>query len=187
VTANDVTRVLNAPNPAFTAMYSGFRSGEGPQVLTAPVLFETAAASTSPVGTYPVTPRGATAANYSITFVPGTLTVTNNGCMLFDATRPVKSGSTVPIKLALCDAAGLNVSAPSTVVSSQGLTLVSTGADGPVQDAGHANPDANFRYDAGLEGYIFNLQTKALAAGTYRSNVRASGDPVGHAVQVSVR
>jgi hypothetical protein len=36
-----------------------------------------------------------------------------------------------------------------------------------LQDAGGANPGNLFRYDAALGGYVFNLSTKGLTAGTY--------------------
>ena len=36
-----------------------------------------------------------------------------------------------------------------------------------VIDAGNANPDSTFRYDASLAGYVFNLSTKGLEAGRY--------------------
>jgi hypothetical protein len=35
-------------------------------------------------------------------------------------------------------------------------------------DAGNANPDFDFRYDAALAGYIFNLKTTGLGTGTYQ-------------------
>jgi hypothetical protein len=36
-----------------------------------------------------------------------------------------------------------------------------------VVDSGNANPDYQFRYDAKLGGYIFNLSTRGLAPGRY--------------------
>lgn len=43
---------------------------------------------------------------------------------LFDQTRSVKRGATIPIKIRLVDAAGANVSSPATVVSAVKLLLV---------------------------------------------------------------
>jgi hypothetical protein len=72
--------------PALTWQYKGFVNGEGPSVLggtttctttaTTATLGSTTNAVTSPAGTYPITCSGQTAANYTITDQPGTLTVT---------------------------------------------------------------------------------------------------------------
>ncbi|MCS6880926.1 MAG: MBG domain-containing protein [Oscillochloridaceae bacterium] len=76
VTANDATRRVGAPNPTFTARYEGFVNGDGPADLNGTLSFSTPATTASPAGTYPITPGGLTSNNYAITFVDGTLTVT---------------------------------------------------------------------------------------------------------------
>src|SRR5262249_17950404 len=105
---------------------------------------------------------------------------------LFDETKAVKSGSTVPIKLQLIDAASSNVSSPSIIVSTTQVVFVATTSATGAVDAGNANADANFRYDAALAGYIFNLSTKGLAVGTYRLDFTVAGDPTTHSVQFLV-
>lgn len=101
---------------------------------------------------------------------------------LYDEGKPVKSGSTIPIKLQLSDAAGANVSSPAVVASATAVVFVaSTSASAP-QDSGNANPDGNFRYDATLGSYIFNLSTKGLAAGQYQLRFTVTGDPTPHTV-----
>jgi len=187
VAAVDATRLVGAANPSFAATFSGFKLGEDAAVLLTPVTFTTTAAPGSPAGTYIVTPGGATAANYAVSFLPGTLTVTNNVCALYDQTRPVKSGATMPIKVALCDANGVNLSNPMIALTATGVSFVSVNVDGVPQDAGNANPDSNFRYDESLGGYIFNLQTTGLTTGTYQLNFSASGDPVTHNVHFAIR
>ena len=54
-------------------------------------------------------------------------------------------------------------------------------------DAGNANPDANFRYDATLGGYIFNLSTRNLAPGTWELRFTIGGDSVPYAIRFSLR
>src|SRR5262245_10248929 len=76
ITADNKTKVFGAANPTLTASYSGFVNGDSPASLTTPATLSTTATTASPVGAYPITVGGATAVNYSITFVPGTLTVT---------------------------------------------------------------------------------------------------------------
>ncbi|HZY87682.1 MAG TPA: MBG domain-containing protein [Gemmataceae bacterium] len=76
ITADDATRLYGAVNPAFTVHYAGFVNGDGPaQLLSLPSVTTTATPG-SHVGAYPLTAGGAAAANYSIRYVGGTLTVT---------------------------------------------------------------------------------------------------------------
>ena len=76
VTTAASSKVYGQPNPVFSANYSGFVNGDGPASLGGALVFSTAAAAASAVGSYPVTPSGLTSANYAITFVAGTLAVT---------------------------------------------------------------------------------------------------------------
>lgn len=106
--------------------------------------------------------------------------VTYNVCVLYDQTRAVNSGATVPLKLQLCDAAGANQSAASLTVTATGVERVSDQAPGALQDAGNANPDDNFRYDAslgGTGGYLYNLKTTGYLTGTYALRFSVAGDP----------
>jgi len=109
-------------------------------------------------------------------------------CPLFDQTRSHRSGSTVPVKLQLCDASGANLSATGTTVNATALTKKdSTASPQPATDAGNANPDNNFRYDASMGGYIYNLSTKGLGTGTWVLSFTVVGDPVAHSVQFDVQ
>src|SRR5207244_3936039 len=76
ITADDKSKVYGAALPALTASYSGFVNGDNASSLSSPVVLSTSASAASNVGTYPITPSGAASANYSISFVAGTLTVT---------------------------------------------------------------------------------------------------------------
>ena len=75
VTADNQTKITGEANPAFTVSYSGFVLGEGPGVLGGTLTFSTLATTSSPPGTYTITPGGLTSSNYDMTFVSGTLTV----------------------------------------------------------------------------------------------------------------
>jgi hypothetical protein len=103
--------------------------------------------------------------------------VSYNVCALYDQFKVWKSGATVPVKFQLCDAGGANQSSSGIVVTANQLSLVGGALDLPPEDSGNANPDSNFRYDSGLQGYIFNLSTKGLSSGTWRLSFSASGDP----------
>ena len=110
-------------------------------------------------------------------------------CLLYDPLKSHKAGSTVPIKLFLCDANGNDVSSSSIVVQATALTKVDNSASGVLDDSGAANsPENNFRYDGTLGpsgGYIFNLSSKypspalgqknALTTGTWKLSFTIGG------------
>jgi hypothetical protein len=116
-------------------------------------------------------------------------TVSYGVCPLYDEGKAHRSGSTIPIKLRLCDAGGLNLSSAAVVVTALGTERVSNYAPGQLEDAGNANPDDNFRYTQldGAGGYIFNLKTTGFSTGTYVLIFRAGDDPVTHAVQFQIK
>src|SRR5262249_10510922 len=78
IRADDKSRVEGDANPPLTASYAGFVNGDGPSSLTSPVALSTTATATSPAGNYAILASGAASANYAITFVQGTLTVTRS-------------------------------------------------------------------------------------------------------------
>ena len=107
---------------------------------------------------------------------------------LFNQSRAHKAGSVVPIRLQLLDASGMNVSSPSLVLTATGLAQQDSTANPlVVEDAGNANPDSAFRYDATLQGYAFNLSTKNLAPGTWELRFRVAGGTREYAVTFDVR
>jgi len=77
VTANNASRATGAANPTFTASYSGFVNGETTAVLSGSPSLTTTATTSSPAGLYPITAAqgSLSAANYSFSFVNGTLSV----------------------------------------------------------------------------------------------------------------
>ncbi|MCU1286862.1 MAG: hypothetical protein JWO13_3212 [Acidobacteriales bacterium] len=124
--------------------------------------------------------------NFTAAIGSGTLTVTYGWTALYDASKSAQSGSTIPLKIALTNAAGSNVSSSSVAVTAVRLTQVSTNSSVDVQDSGNANPDGNFRF-VGDGTYIFNLSTKGLASGTWQMVFRVSGDPQEHALTFQIR
>lgn len=123
-------------------------------------------------------------------FVVGHLDVTYQVRELYDATRAVKAGSTIPLKIQLFAPWGANLSAQDVVVSATGLKKMSDTASFAVQDAGQSNADNNFRFDSSVGpggGYIYNLQTKGLTTGTYEIEFSATGDRTIHKLRFQVR
>jgi filamentous hemagglutinin family protein len=74
IVGNNVTRQTGAANPAFTARFTGLVNGDTSAVVSG-LQFSTTADTTSPAGTYNITPFGASALNYDISYGPGTLSV----------------------------------------------------------------------------------------------------------------
>ena len=76
VTASGATKSYGDADPAFSAGYNGFANGEDATVLAGTLGFSTSEPSgNAPVGVYSVEPFGLSSPNYTITFVPGSLTV----------------------------------------------------------------------------------------------------------------
>lgn len=75
ITADNKTRLANQPNPTLTVSYSGFVLKENNTALTTQPVVNTTATSSSPAGNYDIIVSGATANNYTIIYVKGTLTI----------------------------------------------------------------------------------------------------------------
>jgi hypothetical protein len=111
VTANNVSSPYGAV-PLLTYALSGFVNGDKPGVVSGAAAMTTTATISSPAGTYPIVPAQGTlsAANYTFTFVNGTLTVTQ-------ATQKI----TFPAVAA--QIAGTDVDLAALASSNSGLTL----------------------------------------------------------------
>jgi hypothetical protein len=120
----------------------------------------------------------------------GLYSVSFDVCPLYDPTGAKNGGSTFPIKLQLCSVNRTNASLSAVVVTAIRLVRASDNAPVPLNDAGRANPDSRFRFDAtlgGTGGYIFNLSTAGLQSGSYWLYFAASGDAANHRVEVRVK
>jgi subtilisin-like proprotein convertase family protein len=110
--------------------------------------------------------------------------------LLYDPTKANRAGSTVPVKLQVLNAlSGQNVSSSNLVVHALGVTKESEYAPGPVEDAGNANPDDDFRFNNfdGTGGYIFNLKTDGLTTGTYVLVFRVGNDSFTYGARFQVK
>jgi uncharacterized delta-60 repeat protein len=134
-------------------------------------------------GYYTVTASFAGNDNYSSASATTTITIYYDVRTLTDLSKAFNAGRTIPIKLQLTDAAGNNIS--SANIGVWAVALYRVNADGSrtqvsLQDAGGSNPNDLFRYDSSIGGYIFNLSTKGLGAGTYVFDWMAGDDPTTH-------
>ncbi|MDA1274732.1 MAG: MBG domain-containing protein, partial [Verrucomicrobia bacterium] len=96
ITADSKSKVYGAALPALTASYSGFVNGETVAVLAAPISLSTTATASSNAGSYTITPAGASAANYTISFVTGALTVSAAPLTIRPDDLTMRLGATVP-------------------------------------------------------------------------------------------
>jgi hypothetical protein len=97
IAANNTSRQYGAPDPAFTATYTGFMNGDTPAVLTGALACTGGDTASTPVGAYVINCSGLSSPNYSISNVPGTLAITpapltvvaNNASRPYGANNPV--------------------------------------------------------------------------------------------------
>jgi hypothetical protein len=75
ITASSGTMPYGGTVPAITALYSGFANGDNASSLTTQPICSTTATSSSPVGSYASTCSGAADSNYTISYLPGSVTV----------------------------------------------------------------------------------------------------------------
>lgn len=92
----------------------------------------------------------------------------------------IEAGSTLPVKLRVCDAQGRNISAKWLQVRAVGVS-----PSGSLNDSGKANPGNLFRLDD--HTYMFNLSTKGLSAGANTLDYTIGGDPTVYHYAFTIR
>ena len=179
ITANNGTMLLHGAVPVLTASYRGFVNGDTSAAVSG-LSCSTTATSSSPVGSYPITCKGAVTANYSIGYTPGTLAVRYAPAGLScgrdaghailrpvnpDGSRVFKAGRTVPTKFRVCDANGVSIGTAGVVQSFQ-LVRTSTNPNAVINEAvDSTTPDSAFRWDAKGQQWIFNISTRGGTPG----------------------
>ena len=98
-----------------------------------------------------------------------------NLCLSYDASQAKQAGSTIPLKIRLCDANGQAIPTANLVLTARSVVSGATSAARPPQDAGNANPGGVFRIVS--DGYMFNLQTARDMAGPYVLTFTVGTDP----------
>ena len=84
-------RYIGQANPQLTVSYTGFVNGDNVESLAERPSVTTTATTASPVGAYPITVAGAIDPNYTITYLPGMLTV-NQDATVTTATASRRAG-----------------------------------------------------------------------------------------------
>ena len=92
-------------------------------------------------------------------------------CLLYDPTQAQPATGAFAVKLQLCDQNGQNLSSSNIVVKATKLVEGTANSDVGLdpQDSGKSNsaPTYEFRYDAKLKGYIYNLNEPDILAGDH--------------------
>jgi filamentous hemagglutinin family protein len=125
VRADDAARFFGAPNPPFTASFTGFKLGQNPGVLGGTLAFATPATAESLPGAYAIVPSGVSSLNYAVTFVNGTLRV-DSAAPPGDAARDVaaaRSGAAAPVSLLAGGGCAAALAGTQRVVTAPGLCI----------------------------------------------------------------
>jgi MBG domain (YGX type)/Bacterial Ig-like domain (group 3)/Domain of unknown function (DUF4214) len=153
ITADDATKIYGQANPTFTASYDGFVLGQDGGVLGGALAFVTAATSASHVGNYPIIASGAISDDYSITFVPGTLTVTP-ALLTVSAMNVIKAYG-LPVPTLTASYSGfVNGDGPPSLTTPVTLSTTATASSTtgfyPIIASGASSPDYTITYVDGV-------------------------------------
>ncbi len=96
VAASSVSMTYGGATPAILPLYSGFVNGDDAGALTTQPTCTTVATSASPVGSYASTCSGASASNYTITYVPGAVVVGSAALVISASSGSMTYGGTAP-------------------------------------------------------------------------------------------
>ena len=147
ITAEDKSKEYDgAVYSPFTVSYSGFVSGENKTDLGGTLAFSGTATTATNVGTgYVITPQGLTSSNYDISFVDGSLDITNATQTITFDPLDAKVYGDAPFNLTGTSSSGLPVSYISSnrgvaTVSGNTVTIVGAGTTNiTASQAGNAN------------------------------------------------
>jgi hypothetical protein len=194
VTANNASIVHGQTLPSFSATITGFVNTDTSAVVSGAATETTTATITSPAGTYPIAVAQGTlaAANYTFTFVPGTLTVTGGAAQTITFPNPgTQINGVAPITLTASSTSGLAItyavtSGPATVSGST-LTITGTGSvTVQATQAGNgayaAAPPVSVTFAVNSADFTFNASGGTAAV---TSQTVQPGSPATYTVQVS--
>jgi hypothetical protein len=141
-------------------------------------LASVSATANTHAGTYTVT------ASISGVTTPASFTLTNAYRVVaqFNQSRPITSGSTVPIMIQLTNGLGQNLGSSRLAVTA--VAVVGPSGPVPPQSPGNSQPGNLFTFDSGT--YQFNLSTKGYAPGKYTLEFKVANDPTLYSVTFMV-
>jgi type IV secretory pathway protease TraF len=182
VTAVNISKIVGTANPALSANYSGFVNGDTTAVLGGLPALSTAATTSSPIGTYPITAAQGTltAANYTFTFVPGTLNVVAAPTIVLTTSAPLSgsasAGYTATVKVTNNGTgAASNVTLTGAALGSVSGTPLPQTLGTLAAGGGSATVTVNFPASAGANGAaVVEKISGSYTGGTFSSSVHAT-------------
>ena len=163
VTADNKTKVAGELDPSFTATVTGLQNGETASVLTYTFSRETGEG----VGTYAIKPAGdAQQGNYNVTYVHGTLTITEPACPTMGTTSYTPSTVTASAT-SITFTTTLNNVASGVTISDATFTVVSDGVANQTLNATYSNGTITATL-SGLDNYrgkLIKVTPKVIVSG----------------------
>ncbi|MGH9733797.1 MAG: MBG domain-containing protein [Candidatus Acidiferrales bacterium] len=202
VSANGATRQFGQANPSFTAAFGGFVNGDTLASLVGTLACSSAATPSGPVSgsPYEITCSGVSSPNYSISFVPGSLTITKTTPLITwthpaDITQGTALGSTqlsaaanVPGTFTYVPPAGTVLSVgtgqtlSATFVATDTVDYISAAASVTI----NVNPKTQVRGDLNGDGVVdcadLNIVKASFGKKTGQAGFDARGDPNGDGI-----
>jgi hypothetical protein len=152
ITANSTTRQFGQSNPSFTASYGGFANSDTPSSLAGALSCTSAATPSSSAGSYPITCAGLSSPNYSITYLPGALTIKSD-TLTVTANNAVRQYGSANPSFTASFAGFVNGDTPASLGGS--LACATTAAQSsavgtyPITCSGLSSPNYAITYVAG--------------------------------------
>jgi gliding motility-associated-like protein len=181
ITADNQTKAYGAAIPTLTASYNGFVNGDTEASLTTmPTLSTTAVTASHVAGNpYPITPSGAVDADYSISYVAGTLTVGTASLTITADNQTKAYGAAVPALTASYNGF-VNGDTEASLTTQPTLSTIATsvspvsGSPYLITPSGAVDADYSISYVAG--SLVIGKAAIAIAADAKTKNFGAA-DP----------
>jgi len=193
ITAKSYTITQDDEMPSFEVTYSGFKNGDDYSVLTTQPTVTCSATDSETTGDFALTPSGATARNYNISYVAGTLTI--NALESVSIVMAAISETTSPIRtfsskhsLDFTEMTGLKAYIASGFNPSTGELTLTKVTNVPAGEGlllkGEAGEyevpcEETYMYYSNLLKGVTTATTVSPTAGGYTNFILANGDKYG--------
>ena len=172
ITAVDKTKVYGAVIPVLTIAYTGLVNGDAGPTAT----ISTTALASSIVGAYPITVTGAVDANYAISYLAGTLTVTKAALTITAEDKSKLYGAAVPALTYTYTGLVNGDAAPSTLPAIS-TTAVLSSAAGTYPISVSTAADANYTINY-VAGTLTVNKVPLIITAENKSKVYGATDPI---------
>jgi hypothetical protein len=185
ITASDRTKALgevvtfDTTAPSLDFSVSGLANADAVTsiALTSTGADAAATIAGSPYDIVPSSAIGSGLGNYVIGYVNGSLTVTEQQqarfCLQYDPLKAHQRGSTIPLKIQLCDATGAPATSPAIIVAVE-IRRADGTSPMPASAPGNSHPNGVFKLNSGVHSYNLNLD-KSIPSGSWYLAVTVNG------------